>query len=78
MSLASDVLEGLLRESFPSAVIEIQDLVGDGDHYQVAVFSNDFVGKTRVQKHQMVYQALKGKMGHELHAMALKTGILPV
>ncbi len=78
MSLASDVLEGLLRESFPSAVIEIQDLVGDGDHYQVAVFSNDFVGKTRVQRHQMVYQALKGKMGHELHAMALKTGILPV
>ena len=78
MSLASDVLEGLLRESFPSAVIEIQDLVGDGDHYQVSVFSNDFVGKTRVQQHQMVYQALKGKMGHELHAMALKTGILPV
>jgi len=78
MSLASDVLEGLLRESFSSAVIEIQDLVGDGDHYQVAVFSNDFVGKTRVQQHQMVYQALKGKMGNELHAMALKTGILPV
>lgn len=78
MPLASDILKGLLHTSFPDAVIEIHDLAGDNDHYQVTILSPDFVGKTRVQQHQMVYQALKGKMGNELHAMALKTGVLPV
>lgn len=77
MPLEIHSLEELLRASFAGAVINIHDLAGDGDHYQVTILSNDFAGKTRVQQHQMVYQALKGKMGGELHAMALKTGVLP-
>ncbi|RZI46426.1 BolA/IbaG family iron-sulfur metabolism protein [Candidatus Finniella inopinata] len=77
MPLPSNVLEKLLRDCFQDGVIEIQDLAGDNDHYQVTVLSDDFIGKTRVQQHQMVYQALNGKMGGDLHAMALKTGVLP-
>lgn len=68
-------IESLLRESFPDAKIEIKDLAGDNDHFQATVVSKKFEGKTRVQQHQMVYQALQGKMGAELHALALKTGI---
>ncbi len=78
MPLPPKAIEDLLRQAFPQAVIHIHDLAGDHDHYQVTVLSNDFVGKSRVQQHQMVYQALQGKMGNELHAMALKTGPLPL
>ncbi len=75
MPLLLTEVETLLRQSFPDAEIEIQDLAGDNDHYQATILSTQFTGKTRVQQHQMVYQALQGKMGSELHALALKTGI---
>ncbi|HVG82818.1 MAG TPA: BolA family transcriptional regulator [Methylomirabilota bacterium] len=66
-------LERLIREGIPEAQVSIEDLRGDGDHYAATVVSPAFRGKSRVQQHQMVYQALKGKMGGELHALALQT-----
>ncbi|HXV24643.1 MAG TPA: BolA family transcriptional regulator [Alphaproteobacteria bacterium] len=66
-------LERLIREGIPDAEVSIEDLRGDGDHYAANVISPAFRGKTRIQQHQMVYQALKGKMGAELHALALQT-----
>ena len=66
-------LERLIREGIPDAEVSIEDLRGDGDHYAATVVSPAFRGKSRVQQHQMVYQALKGKMGGELHALALQT-----
>ncbi len=77
MAIEKHVLEEMLREAFPSATIHLKDLAGDNDHYHVTILSNDFIKKTRIQQHQMVYQALQGKMGYELHALALKTGPLP-
>ncbi len=73
MAMDSATIERMIRESFPDAKISIEDLRGDGDHYAAHVVSAAFAGKTRVQQHQMVYQALKGKMGNELHALALQT-----
>ena len=75
MPMDAETIEGLIKESLPDAVVTIKDLAGDGDHYSALVVSNAFAGKTRVQQHQMVYQALKGRMGGELHALALQTGI---
>jgi stress-induced morphogen len=66
-------LEALLRDAFPDADIEITDLAGDGDHYRAAIASAAFAGKSRVAQHQMVYAALKGRVGGELHALALDT-----
>jgi stress-induced morphogen len=66
-------IERLIREAFPDAQIEIRDLAGDGDHYAATVVAEAFRGKNRVQQHQMVYGALKGKMGGDLHALALTT-----
>ncbi len=66
-------IERLIRDSLPDAQVSIQDLAGDGDHYAAHVVSTAFKGKTRVQQHQMVYQALQGRMGGELHALALQT-----
>lgn len=66
-------IEKLILEALPDARIEIRDLAGDGDHYAATVISEAFRGKTRVQQHQMVYAALKGEMGGELHALALQT-----
>lgn len=63
----------LIKESIPDADVQIEDLRGDGDHYAAYVVSSAFAGKTRVQQHQMVYAALKGRMGDELHALALQT-----
>jgi stress-induced morphogen len=77
MAMPRDQLEALLRAGFPDADIEIQDLAGDGDHYRAIVRSAAFTGKTRVAQHQMVYAALKGAMGGELHALALDTGPKP-
>ena len=68
-------LEDLIRDSIPDAQVIIDDLRGDGDHYAAKVVSATFAGKTRVQQHQMVYQALKGRMGNQLHALALQTGM---
>jgi stress-induced morphogen len=73
MAMESTEIERLIREAFPDARIEITDLAGDGDHYAATVVAEAFRGKNRVQQHQMVYAALKGRMGGELHALALTT-----
>lgn len=74
MAMEAADIERLIREAFPDARVTIEDLRGDGDHYACHVVSAAFVGKSRVQQHQMVYAALKGRMGTELHALALQTG----
>jgi len=66
-------IERLIKESLPDAKVSIEDLRGDGDHYAAHVVSGAFRGKSRVQQHQLVYQALRGRMGNELHALALQT-----
>ena len=68
-----EALEAALREGFPDAEIQVQDLAGDGDHYRARIVSTAFKGLPRVRQHQLVYAALKGKMGGELHALALET-----
>ena len=73
MSMTANEIEELLLESFPNAKITIDDLRGDGDHYAAQIITEEFKGKTRVQQHQMVYTAMKGKMGTDLHALALNT-----
>lgn len=73
MPMPAADIEAMIKESFPDAQIEIRDLAGDGDHYAATVISEAFRGKSRVQQHQMVYVALKGKMGGVLHALALST-----
>ena len=73
MPMKAGEIEQLLRAAFPDASIEISDLGGDGDHYAAIITSERFQGKSRVQQHQMVYKALKGKMGDDLHALALQT-----
>lgn len=73
MPMQSADLEAMLRAAFPDADIEIIDLAGDGDHYKAVIRSGAFAGKSRVAQHQAVYAALKGKMGGELHALALET-----
>ncbi len=75
MAMEATVIEQMIKDSIPDAVITIEDLRGDGDHYAAYVVSQSFVGKSRVQQHQMVYQALQGRMGGELHALALQTSI---
>ncbi|HYD72501.1 MAG TPA: BolA family transcriptional regulator [Candidatus Binatia bacterium] len=74
MAMSSEELESLLREAFADADIVIQDLAGDGDHYKASIRSAAFAGKSRVAQHQMVYAALKGRIGGQLHALALETG----
>jgi stress-induced morphogen len=66
-------IEKLIKEAFPDAEIAITDLAGDNDHYAAMVTSSAFKGKTRVEQHQMVYAALKGRMGGQLHALSLQT-----
>ncbi|WP_259780327.1 BolA family protein [Aestuariispira ectoiniformans] len=68
-------IERFIKESLPDAEVIINDLRGDGDHYAAYVKSSAFKGKSRVQQHQMVYDALKGRMGNELHALALQTAV---
>ena len=74
MPMTQDALEAALKEGFPDAEIVIQDLAGDGDHYKAKIVSTAFKGLPRVRQHQLVYAALKGRMGGELHALALETG----
>ncbi|MEL6437221.1 MAG: BolA family transcriptional regulator [Pseudomonadota bacterium] len=69
---AADI-EKMIKDALPDAQVTIRDLAGDGDHYAAEVVSEAFKGKTRVQQHQMVYQALQGNMGGVLHALALQT-----
>ena len=73
MAMSAGEIEQLIRQGIPDAEVRIEDLRGDGDHYAAHVTSPAFKGKTRVQQHQMVYAALKGRMGGELHALALET-----
>lgn len=73
MPMAQSDLENRLRTAFPDADITITDLAGDGDHYRARIVSATFAGLTRVKQHQLVYQALGGRMGGELHALALET-----
>jgi stress-induced morphogen len=71
--MAADRLEAELRQAFPDAEIAIEDLAGDGDHYRARITSPAFAGLSRIRQHQLVYAALKGKVGGELHALALET-----
>lgn len=73
MAMSRAEIETMIREAFPDARIEVKDLAGDGNHYSASVAAAAFKGKTKVQQHQMVYAALKGKMGGDLHALALTT-----
>ncbi len=73
MPMKSDDIKKMILEAMPDATVEIEDLAGDGDHYRARIISSAFNGKNRVQQHQLVYRALKGKMGGELHALALET-----
>jgi stress-induced morphogen len=75
MAMSAVDIERLIKEALPDAAVEIRDLAGDGDHYSANVVSAAFKGKSRVQQHQIVYSALKGRMGGELHALALQTSI---
>jgi stress-induced morphogen len=77
MAMDAGEIEQLIKQGIPDAQVAIEDLRGDGDHYAATVVSASFVGKTRVQQHQMVYQALKGRMGEQLHALALQTSAPP-
>ena len=73
MAMTAQEIEADLRAAFPDARIEIEDLAGDGDHYKARIVSKAFAGLNRVRQHQLVYAALKGKMGGALHALALET-----
>jgi stress-induced morphogen len=73
MPMKADDIVALIKEGVPNAEVEITDLAGDGDHYKAVVVSDAFAGLPRVKQHQMVYAALKGRMGGELHALALET-----
>ena len=73
MPMNAGDIEEMIKAAIPDAQVTIRDLAGDGDHYAAEVVSESFRGKTRVQQHQMVYQALKGNMGEALHALALQT-----
>ena len=73
MAMDPQTIETMIKEALPDAQVRIDDLRGDGDHYAAYVVSSAFKGKSRVQQHQMVYAALKGRMGNELHARALQT-----
>ncbi len=75
MAMNIEELERLIKEALPDAVVNIEDLRGDGDHYAAYVSSKAFEGLSRVKQHQMVYNALQGKMGNELHALALQTSV---
>lgn len=75
MAMQAADIERLIVEALPDAKVQIQDLAGDGDHYAATVISEAFRGKSRVQQHQIVYAALKGRMGGELHALALTTSV---
>ena len=73
MPLKSTEIESLIKESMPDAEITIQDLAGDENHYSATIKSKIFSGKSKIDQHKLVYKALKGKMGNELHALALNT-----
>ena len=73
MSLKLEEIRSLIKEAIPDAEIDIKDLAGDENHYSATIKSKVFAGKSKIEQHKMVYKALKGKMGNELHALALNT-----
>ena len=73
MAMDLKEIENFIKEAMPDAIVEIQDLAGDGNHYSATVISTHFSGKTKIEQHKMVYNSLKGRMGNELHALAIKT-----
>tara|TARA_B110000438_G_scaffold278482_1_gene302091 strand:- start:227 stop:460 length:234 start_codon:yes stop_codon:yes gene_type:complete len=73
MSMKLNEIELLIKESMPDAEVSIQDLAGDENHYSATIKSKLFVGKSKIEQHKLVYKALKGKMGNELHALAINT-----
>jgi len=73
MAMSAAEIEALIKAALPDAIVTVEDLAGDGDHYAATVISEQFRGKSRVQQHQMVYAALRGRMGAALHALALQT-----
>ena len=73
MAMDLKEIEKHIKEAMPDASVETQDLAGDGNHYSATITSNQFVGKSKIEQHKMVYNSLKGKMGNELHALAIKT-----
>lgn len=75
MPMAASEIEALITAAIPDAVVEIRDIAGDGDHYAAKVVSPSFAGMSRVRQHQMVYKALGGRMGGELHALQLETAV---
>jgi stress-induced morphogen len=75
MAMQPGEIEALIKAALPDAQVTIEDLAGDGDHYAATVVSDAFKGKSRVQQHQIVYAALRGRMGGELHALALQTSV---
>ena len=77
MPMDASEIERMIKEALPDAEVTIRDLAGDGDHYAAEVVSESFRGKSRVQQHQMVYNALQGNMGGVLHALALQTSAPP-
>ncbi len=77
MAMPANEIEAMIRAALPDAHVTIEDLAGDGDHYAATVVSEAFRGRSRVQQHQLVYAALRGRMGGELHALALQTSAPP-
>ena len=75
MAMQPGEIEALIKAALPDSQVTIEDLAGDGDHYAATVVSEAFKGKSRVQQHQIVYAALRGRMGGELHALALQTSV---
>ncbi len=73
MAMNLKEIEKYIKEALPDASIDIQDLAGDGNHYSATITSTQFNGKSKIEQHKMVYNSLKGKMGNELHALAIKT-----
>ena len=73
MSLKLEEIKSLIKEAMPDAEINIEDIAGDENHYSATIKSKIFTGKSKIEQHKMVYKALKGKMGNELHALAINT-----
>ncbi|MDC0167836.1 BolA family transcriptional regulator [bacterium] len=73
MAMDLKEIEKLIKEALPDSSVKIEDLAGDGNHYSATIISSKFSGKSKIEQHKMVYNSLKGKMGNELHALAIKT-----
>ena len=73
MAMTKEEITDLIIKSIPDAIVTIEDLRGDGDHYSATVISKSFVGKSKILQHKMVYDSLEGRMGNQLHALMLKT-----